>query len=72
MRQTFFNNKTHDELLMMYGTMENARLEACKKEAEIIINHFKNNSQINIPGLGLVAPAGGGPVTGSSTTGTIQ
>jgi len=36
-----------------------------------IINHLKSNATISVPGLGLVAPSGGGPVTGISTTGTI-
>ncbi|HCF62815.1 MAG TPA: hypothetical protein DEU93_00470 [Chitinophagaceae bacterium] len=40
--------------------------------AEGIIEHFKTYGQITVPGLGLVAPSGGGPVTGSSTTGSLQ
>lgn len=70
MREEFFNNKTLDEILMMYGSLEAARLAACKKEAEIIINHFKTNVVLNIPGTGLTA--GPTPVTGSSVTGTMQ
>lgn len=69
MQNQFFNNKTSDEIIMLYGSMEAARLECCKKEAEIIINHFKNNIQLSIPGLGLTA--GANPVTGTSVTGTI-
>jgi hypothetical protein len=39
--------------------------------ADEIINHIKNNANLNIPGTGLVAPSGGGPVTGVSITGNI-
>lgn len=60
-----FNEKTKDELLMMYTTIDNARLALCKKEAEAIINHFKSNGII-LPGT---FTNSGGPVTGS---GTIQ
>jgi hypothetical protein len=62
MRNQFFNNKTTQELVGIYGSLENARLAACKKEAEIFINHFKNNAVI--PGSGLVA--GATAVTGAA------
>lgn len=39
--------------------------------ADVIINAIKSAS-ISVPGLGLVAPSGGGPVTGSSTTGGLS
>ena len=68
-RNTFFNNKTLAQLEATYGTIENARLEACKKEAEVIINHFKNNAVLHVPGLGLTA--GATAVTGQSNTGTL-
>lgn len=71
MRNAYFNNKTADELITEYGSIEAARLEACKKEAEVIINHFVNNAELTVPGTGMVAPSGGGAVSGSSTTGTI-
>ncbi|HMO63293.1 MAG TPA: hypothetical protein PKC39_14505 [Ferruginibacter sp.] len=51
-----FNEKSIEELLQMYNTMEAARLAYSKKEAEVIINHFKNNAVV--PGTGLVAPNG--------------
>jgi len=70
MRNQFFNNQTLDELQTTYGSLEAARLAACKKEAEIIINHFKTNVLLTIPGTGLVV--GSTPVTGSAITGTMQ
>lgn len=69
MRNTFFNNQTLAQLEATYGTIENARLEGCKKEAEVIINHFKNFGTLNVPGTGLVA--GPTAVTGTSVTGTM-
>jgi hypothetical protein len=65
---SFFNNKNKDEI----GDIETARLNFCKQMAETIINHFKENILLTIPGTGLVAPSGGGPVTGASITGTIE
>lgn len=46
------------------------RLEMNVKMAEVIINHFKANIKITIPGTGLTV--GSTAVTGTSTTGTIQ
>jgi hypothetical protein len=70
MRNGFWNNKTIDELIAEYGTLEAARLEACKKEADVIIQHFKTNGVLSVPGLGLFA--GSTPITGTSVTGHIQ
>lgn len=36
-----FNNKTLDELNMIYGTLEDIRLAMAKVDAEVIINHIK-------------------------------
>lgn len=69
MRNEFFNNKTEQELITQYGSMDNARLEGCKKEAEVIIDHFKNYAVLNVPGTGLTA--GATVVTGLSNTGTL-
>lgn len=66
-----FMNKNLDEIIATYGTLEAYRLEVAKADADEIIKHFKNNIQITIPGAGLVAPGGGGAVTGASITGTI-
>jgi len=63
-----YNNKTSDVI----GDIETARLAFCKAMANEIINHFKTYSTLNIPGSGLLAPSGGGAVTGASVTGTIN
>jgi len=67
-----FNNKTKDELIATYGSEDGIRLAACKAEAEAIITHFTANALLNVPGTGLVAPTTGGPVTGTSITGTLS
>jgi len=67
-----FSNKTNDELIAIYGDVDGIRLAACKAEAEAIINHFKDHALLNVPGTGLVAPSGGGPVTGTSAIGTLS
>lgn len=64
-----FNNKTEQELIDVYGTIEASRLAYFKADSEAIIEHFKANISLNIPGTGLVA--GATPVTGTSITGTI-
>jgi hypothetical protein len=37
-------NRDIDSVLQEYGTLEAARLAMCKAEAEVIINHIKNNA----------------------------
>ena len=64
-----FSNKTVSQLETQYGTLEAARLECAKQEAEAIINHFKA-TVVHVPGAGLTAP--NGPVGGQSITGKIQ
>jgi hypothetical protein len=64
-----FFNKTSDELITAYGSIENARLAFLKKDSEIIIDHFKNNGQLATSGKGLVA--GPNAVTGTSATNII-
>ena len=66
-----FNDKTIDELIRIYGSLEGVRLAMAKADAETFINHFINNITVSIPGAGLIAPSGGGPVTGKAITGTI-
>lgn len=46
------------------------RLAFWKGVAEVIINHFKANGVLKVPGLGLVA--GNVLVTGNSVTGKIE
>lgn len=61
-----FNDKTPDEL----GDLNTARLSFWKTMADVIVNHFKANGELIVPGVGLAAP--NGAVTGQSTTGRIQ
>lgn len=37
-----------------------------------MVSYITANADLNVPGVGLAAPSGGGPVTGNSTTGTIS
>ena len=67
-----FSNKTKDQLIAIYGDEDSIRLAACNAEADAIITHFKNNALLNVPGTGLVAPSGGGAVTGTAVTGTLS
>jgi hypothetical protein len=53
------------------GNIDQARQDFWKAVADEIIKHIQNNANLNIPGTGLVAPSGGGPVTGVSITGNI-
>lgn len=61
-----FNDKAPDEL----GDINTARLSFWKVMADTIIEHFKANGELVVPGTGLVAP--NGAVTGQSITGRIQ
>lgn len=64
-----FSNKTLEELIDEYGDLEEARKQACIKEAEVFINHLKANATLTIPGTGMVA--GSVAVTGTSITGKL-
>ena len=57
---TAFNNKD----ITATGSIEDARLAFAKATAGAIIDHFTTNAII--PSAGLVAPSGGGPVTGTA------
>ena len=65
-----FDGLTVDQIIAQYGSLELARLAACKADAQVIIDHFKSNIVVSIPGTGLVA--GTSAVTGVSNTGTIN
>jgi hypothetical protein len=69
-RNSFFNNRTVQQLITDFGSLEAARLAGCKVEAECIINHFKTYGLLTVPGAGLTA--GPTAVTGTSITGTIH
>lgn len=64
-KRNAFCNKTRTELLALYGDDDGIRLAACKEDAEAIIDHIKAAGVV--PALGLIAPNGGGPVTGQTT-----
>lgn len=65
-RRKAFDDKNIDELITEYGSLESVRLAMSKADAEEIINHIKANALV-IPGLTLLAPSGGGNVTGTAT-----
>lgn len=56
-----FNGKTIDELETEFGSLEAARLAIAKGEAEIFINHIKDNAEGEYQTGSLVA--GPNPVT---------
>lgn len=56
-----FNNKTIEQLETDFGSLEAARLAEAKGEAEIIINHFKDNAEGEYQTGSLIA--GPNPVT---------
>lgn len=58
-----WSNKTHQQLIATYGTMEAARLAACKAEADVIIIHIKTAGVV-LPDS-LFAPQNAGLVTGT-------
>lgn len=66
-----FNDMDNDSIIATYGSLDAARLAMAKADAEEIINHFKNNIQINIPALGIITTTTGNTCTGASTTGII-
>lgn len=59
-RRQQFGNKTHDELIELYGSLDAAALEMAKADADEIIKHIKT--------FGLVTTAG----TATNQTGTMQ
>lgn len=62
-----FNNKTMDELIQEYGTLEEIRLAASIKDAEVIIDYLKSKAEGRYQAGSL--QAGTSPVT---PNGTIQ
>lgn len=45
-----FNGKTVAELVMMYGSIDNARLALTKLEMDAIIKHIQTNGVVNTTG----------------------
>lgn len=56
------------------GPAQDAALQeaALKPICEAIVSYIQSNATLSVPGTGLVAPSGGGPVSGASTTGSIS
>ncbi len=65
-----FNDKTIEEIELTFGNIETARLELAKGEAEIIIDHFKNNAEGEYQAGTLIA--GANAVTRVGTTANIK
>lgn len=63
-----FSNKGMDDLMAEYGTLDNIRMEACKQEADVIINHLNTNAVINVT----VATTGTATAQTGTGTGTIS
>jgi hypothetical protein len=61
--RVIFSNKTYQQLVTTYGTMEAARLAAAKAEAEVIINHIKTAGVV-LPNT-FFAPQNAGLITGT-------
>lgn len=50
------------------GAEDNAALTAlCDAISQTVVDHVTANATVAVPALGLVAPTGGGPVTGAAT-----
>jgi hypothetical protein len=52
--------------------LDQARKDFWAAVADEVIKHFKANAVLAVPGTGLIAPSGGGAVTGASVTGTLS
>jgi hypothetical protein len=61
--RNIYSNKTAEQLITSYGSLEAARLHAAKAEMEVIINHFKTAGVV-LP-YTLFAPQNAGLVTGT-------
>ena len=59
-----FNDKDISDIV-------SARKDYWRAIAKEIVEYFKANAVVRVPGAGLIAPSGGGAVTGQSITGKI-
>ncbi|MGR3178299.1 MAG: hypothetical protein ACUZ8E_09625 [Candidatus Anammoxibacter sp.] len=62
-------------LLVFDGSSGQTQAEAINKfknDLADAIDTFVKTAKVTVPGTGLVAPSGGGPVTGTSTTGNLS
>jgi hypothetical protein len=71
---TALYNKANEfnEQQITADNIEQHRKDFWKGIAGVIIDHVKTNGVLKVPGTGLVAPSGGGPVTGNSITGKME
>jgi len=67
-RRSSFSDKDYDELLSIYGSIENARIAAAKADADEIIKHFKAAATVSVT----VTTTGTATNHAGSGTGTIQ
>ena len=54
------------------GQTQEDAIEKFKNDLSDAIDTFVKSAKVTVPGTGLVAPTGGGPVTGTSTTGSLS
>ena len=54
------------------GQTQADAIEKFKTDLSDAIDTFVKSATVTVPGTGLVAPTGGGPVTGTSTTGNLS
>ena len=64
-----------DALLAFEGGSGQTQADAIdkfKNDLSDAIETFVKSAKVTVPGTGLVAPSGGGPVTGTSVTGNLS
>ena len=54
------------------GQTQADAIEKFKTDLADAIDTFVKTAKVTVPGTGLVAPSGGGPVTGTSITGNLS
>lgn len=54
------------------GQTQADAIDKFKDDLSNAIDTFVKSATVTVPGTGLVAPSGGGPVTGTSTTGSLS
>lgn len=54
------------------GKTQTDSIAKFKTDLADAIDTFVKSAKVTVPGTGLVAPSGGGPVTGISTTGSLS
>lgn len=54
------------------GKTQSDSIEKFKNDLADAIDTFVKTAKVTVPGTGLVAPSGGGPVTGTSVTGSLS